>query len=70
MQWNSVEEFLLMGGYAFYVWGSFGVTAAALLMEPLLLKKRRNDVLRSLRRELSANSGTRSSLNSANESPS
>ncbi len=62
MQWNSLEEFLLMGGYAFYVWGSFGVTAAALLMEPLLLRKRRNDVLRSLRRELSANSGNRSTV--------
>ena len=43
-----------MGGYAFYVWGSFGVTAVALLIEPLLLRKRRSDVLRSLRRELSA----------------
>jgi heme exporter protein D len=55
MQWNSIDEFLAMGGYAFYVWGSFGVTAAALLIEPLLLRKRRSDVLRSLRRELSAN---------------
>ena len=55
MQWNSVDDFFAMGGYALYVWGSFGVTAVALLMEPLLLKKRRSDVLRSLRRELSAN---------------
>ena len=55
MQWNSVDDFFAMGGYALYVWGSFGVTAVALLIEPLLLKKRRSDVLRSLRRELSAN---------------
>ena len=27
MQWNSVSEFFAMGGYAFYVWGSFGATA-------------------------------------------
>ena len=27
MQWNSVAEFFAMGGYGFYVWGSFGVTA-------------------------------------------
>ncbi|HQW20519.1 MAG TPA: heme exporter protein CcmD [Rhodocyclaceae bacterium] len=54
MQWNSIGDFFAMGGYAFYVWGSFGVTALALLMEPLLLKKRRNDVLRSVRRERSA----------------
>ena len=26
MHWNSVSEFLAMGGYGFYVWGSFGVT--------------------------------------------
>ncbi|MFI4981400.1 MAG: heme exporter protein CcmD, partial [Nevskiales bacterium] len=43
-----------MGGYALYVWGSFGVTAVALLIEPLLLRKRRSDILQSLRRELSA----------------
>ena len=54
MQWNSISDFFAMGGYAFYVWGSFGVTAAALLMEPLLLRKRRSDILRSLRRELRA----------------
>ena len=40
MTWNSPAEFFAMGGYAFYVWGSFGVTALALLIEPLLLKKR------------------------------
>lgn len=51
MQWNSVGEFFAMGGYAFYVWGSFGVTALALAIEPLLLRKRRNDVLDSLRRQ-------------------
>ena len=33
MQWNSIGDFFAMGGYAFYVWGSFGVTALALLME-------------------------------------
>ncbi len=54
MTWNSPAEFFAMGGYAFYVWGSFGVTALALLIEPMLLKKRRSEVLRSLQRELSA----------------
>ena len=51
MQWHSVGEFFAMGGYALYVWGSFGVTALALVIEPLLLRKRRMDVLESLRRE-------------------
>jgi heme exporter protein D len=54
MQWNSIGEFFAMGGYGFYVWGSFGVTALALLIEPLLLRKRQSDVANSLRRELSA----------------
>ena len=53
MIWESPADFFAMGGYAFYVWGSFGACALALLVEPLLLKKRRNEVLRSLRRELS-----------------
>jgi heme exporter protein D len=48
--WNSPAEFFAMGGYALYVWGSFGVCAAALIMEPILVRKRRSDVLRSLRR--------------------
>ena len=53
MIWNSASEFFAMGGYAFYVWGSFGVTALALVIEPLLLRKRRSEALRSLKRELS-----------------
>jgi len=64
MQWNSIGDFFAMGGYAFYVWGSFGVTAVALLIEPLLLKKRRSDVLRSLRREWSASRATRNNFES------
>ncbi len=59
MTWNSPAEFFAMGGYAFYVWGSFGVTALALLIEPLLLKKRRSEVLQSLRRELFAKGKSR-----------
>jgi len=57
MHWNSLSDFLAMGGYAFYVWGSFGVTALALLMEPLLIRKRHNDILRTLRRERAAEEG-------------
>jgi heme exporter protein D len=35
-----MAEFFYMGGYALYVWGSFGVTAALMLLEPLLLRIR------------------------------
>lgn len=51
MSWNSVGEFFAMGGYALYVWGSFGACALALVLEPLLVGKRHGNVLRSLRRQ-------------------
>ena len=51
MTWNSPTEFFAMGGYALYVWGSFGVCALLMIVEPILAVKRRNDILRSLRRE-------------------
>jgi heme exporter protein D len=35
-----MREFFQMGGYAWYVWGSYAVTAAFLLLEIVLLKKR------------------------------
>ena len=54
MNWGSAAEFLAMGGYGLYVWGSFGVTAAALLIETQLARKRFADTRRLLRRELAA----------------
>ncbi len=35
-----MSEFLAMGGYGWYVWGSYGVTFALLLLEILLLRNR------------------------------
>lgn len=52
MQWNSISEFLSMGGYAFYVWGSFGLTAAVMVGEMLLIRSQRKELLRNLRTEL------------------
>jgi len=40
MKWASLAEFLAMGGYGLYVWGSYGVTAAAIALEVLLLRAR------------------------------
>ncbi len=40
MNWGSAAEFFAMGGYGFYVWGSFAVTAACLVAEPLLVRAR------------------------------
>ena len=41
MNWASVSEFLAMGGYGLYVWGSFGVTAIVMLGEMVSLRARR-----------------------------
>ena len=51
MNWGSPAEFFAMGGYAFYVWGSFGACALLMIVEPILAGKRRSSILRSLRRE-------------------
>lgn len=51
MNWGSPAEFLAMGGYAFYVWGSFLVTAACVAVEMLLLRARRQSALQRVRAE-------------------
>ena len=40
MNWHSAQEFFAMGGYGLYVWGAYGVTAALMLVEPLLVARR------------------------------
>jgi heme exporter protein D len=44
MHWNSVSEFLVMGGYGLYVWGSFGITFFVMALELWLLNQRRKNV--------------------------
>jgi heme exporter protein D len=58
MQWNSVSEFFAMGGYAFYVWGSFGLTALVMLGEPLFIRGQRKNLLRQLRSDLQSESSS------------
>ena len=40
MHWNSLAEFIAMGGRAAYVWGAFGMVALAFLLETLWLLRR------------------------------
>lgn len=35
-----MSEFLAMGGYAFYVWGAYGVTALVLMVEVFAVRSR------------------------------
>ena len=50
MNWGSPVEFFHMGGYALYVWGSYGVTLLVFVVELVLLRHRRRTLLRRLGR--------------------
>jgi heme exporter protein D len=50
MNWGGAAEFFAMGGYAPYVWGSFGLAALCMAVEPLAVRARRRRALRELRR--------------------
>ena len=54
MNWNSPAEFFAMGGYALYVWGSFGACALLMVVEPLLAIRRRNNAIDRLKKEFRA----------------
>jgi heme exporter protein D len=56
--WNSVSDFLAMGGYALYVWGSYGMTALIVAVELAALRARRVRAMDELRRARAA-MGTR-----------
>lgn len=45
-----MKDFFYMGGYALYVWGSFGMTALLMLAEPLLVRNRRKTTLQRVSR--------------------
>lgn len=58
MSFNSVSEFLAMGGHGLYVWLSYGLGAGVIVANLILPKLNRNRLLaeqkRRLRREETA----------------
>ena len=48
MSWGSLSDFLSMGGYGLYVWGSYGVMAIVLAAEVAALALRRRNILNHL----------------------
>ena len=56
--WHSFSDFIAMGGYGFYVWGSLGVTAAIMAIEPILVARNRKATLSRLKRQLRAEART------------
>ena len=52
--WSSGLEFLAMGGYGLFVWGSLGVCALVCFFEPLLLILKRRALLAEVREQAAA----------------
>jgi heme exporter protein D len=48
MNWGSASEFFAMGGYGFYVWGSYGAALVALVVEPWLAARQHQRALASI----------------------
>jgi heme exporter protein D len=65
IHWNSFADFLAMGGYAGYVWGSFGVTALIMIVEPILVARHRKNTIALLKRQLRAESRSNSGTSDA-----
>ncbi len=58
IHWNSFSDFLAMGGYGVYVWGSFGVTAVIMIIEPILVARNRRTTIARLKRQMRAETRT------------
>ena len=54
MNWGSWQNFLHMGGYGLYVWGSYAVTLIVLVAEIVALVARRRGVIESLKKYYAA----------------
>ncbi|CAN1496514.1 CcmD Heme exporter protein D [Burkholderiaceae bacterium] len=46
--WSNFSDFLNMGGYALYVWGSYLVTVLVLVIEVLRLRSRNRALRKTL----------------------
>jgi heme exporter protein D len=51
MYWNSFSEFLAMGNHGIYVWGSVGVMAISMTLEPVLLIQGHKSLVARLKRQ-------------------
>lgn len=49
MNWGGWSNFWAMGGYGFYVWGSYAVAAVLIAVEVVLLRARRRKALATLK---------------------
>jgi len=52
MAFNSIGEFLAMGGYGFYVWLAYGLTFIALIMVTVNSFTKKNKILKNVEQRL------------------
>ena len=50
--WSSFSDFLQMGGYALFVWGSYLITILVLIIEIALLRSRNKALRKTLISEI------------------
>ena len=55
--WTSFSDFLAMGGYGLFVWGSMGVCALVCIVEPILLTLKRRALLSEVREQGALDTG-------------
>ncbi|MDO9196952.1 heme exporter protein CcmD [Rhodoferax sp.] len=48
MNWNNAGEFFAMGGYGLYVWGSYGLVALWMVLEPFFARRRHQRALKQI----------------------
>jgi len=60
MYWNSFSEFLAMGNHGVYVWGSVGVMAILMVLEPVLLVRGQKSLITRLKRQARAEKSDKS----------
>jgi heme exporter protein D len=58
IHWKSFADFIAMGGYGVYVWGSFGVTALIMIIEPIMVARNRTTTIARLKRQMRAETRT------------
>ncbi len=51
VNWGSAADFWAMGGYAFYVWGSYATVVTVVAIEIWMLRARRRHAVSELARE-------------------
>lgn len=67
MNWNSWSDFVAMGGYALYVWGSFFVVLACMAGEVLLLRQREKAIRRQLKNRSVRNNASKNTSNNTSK---